>query len=103
MLEGGAKGEPGKYLERHSRGRGRMNKATRTLWLLPIPSTTSMPFTDFQKTSGKLLIGLEECQEVSISVDTNCLRLTTLDTNWTAPSQVVGVALRGPPCVRIKI
>jgi len=33
---GGAKGEPGKYLERHSRGRGRIPKATRTLWLVAL-------------------------------------------------------------------
>src|ERR1043165_2921076 len=33
---GGAKGEPGKYLERHSRGRGRITKATRTLWLVAL-------------------------------------------------------------------
>src|ERR1043166_4825997 len=36
LTKGGAKGEPGKYLERHSRGRGRITKATRTLWLVAL-------------------------------------------------------------------
>src|SRR5690242_17945519 len=36
LATGGAKGEPGKYLERHSRGRGRITKATRTLWLVAL-------------------------------------------------------------------
>ena len=75
---GGAKGEPGKYLERHSRGRGHINKATRTLWRLLSTITTAMPSLNFSKTSVK---SNDPSVEPSTSVNKrrhDCLPLFTL-------------------------
>src|SRR5690242_2398578 len=74
---GGAKGEPGKYLERHSRGRGRMNKATRTLWLIALPFTTAMPFPPFSKTPAKTGHFLIHTSKVCTVEDRDCLPMTT--------------------------
>ena len=50
------KGSRGNNLERHSRGRGRMTKATRTLWLVVLASTTAMPLPECQKCQQKPLV-----------------------------------------------
>src|ERR1044072_4566985 len=74
---GGAKGEPGKYLERHSRGRGRMNKATRTLWLVTLCFTTRMPCPQFSKTPAKIGHFLIHTPKVCTAEDSGCLPPTT--------------------------
>ena len=59
LAKGGAKGEPGKYLERHSRGRGQITKATRTLWRVALAYTTAMPLVHSSNICGKTTDGLE--------------------------------------------
>src|ERR1044072_1421407 len=88
---GGAKGEPGKYLERHSRGRGRMNKATRTLWLIALSFTTPVPFPQFSKTSAKAGHFLIHTTKVYTVEDSRCLPLTTpcdFPSGWLGPQFV---------------
>ena len=68
MPKGGAKGEPGKYLERHSRGRGQINKATRTLWRVAFTFTTAMPIPKTEKDAEKRLFGfrgVNKCAQAS--------------------------------------
>src|ERR1043165_4085965 len=75
---GGAKGEPGKYLERHSRGRGRISKATRTLWLVALTLYNRHAIARGSKSP----IKSERCRTNGVSKceqsRTPCLRLTTL-------------------------
>src|SRR5215218_10101875 len=72
-LRGVPKGSRGKYLERHSRGRGHVNKATRTLWRLHFtvqPPCHSSFFKNTSKTADRLC-------DVSTSVDSRARRLCT--------------------------
>ena len=93
---GGAKGEPGKYLERHSRGRGRMNKATRTLWLVVLCFTTAMPCPPFSKTPAKTDHFLLHTSKVCTVEDTDCLPPTTPNVRLQEQKAGAGVLLPMP-------
>lgn len=74
---GGAKGEPGKYLERHSRGRGRINKATRTLWLVALGQYNRYAIAPFSKTPTKVTGPVQTQPESVNSRGHWCLPVTT--------------------------
>jgi len=59
LAKGGAKGEPGKYLERHSRGRGRITKATRTLWRVALSQYNRHAIAPYSKNPRKLTDGVQ--------------------------------------------
>src|SRR5262245_5910162 len=75
---GGAKGEPGKYLERHSRGRGRIPKATRTLWLVGLSQynrhATAPLFKNLNKSERSRTDQARKCEQSRTPVSTTGVR-----------------------------
>jgi len=67
---GEPKGSRDNNLERHSRGRGLMTKATRTLWRLPSDITTTMPPTTLANFLGKSQKAKYASAQVSTNGDT---------------------------------
>src|SRR5690349_16442709 len=73
LATGGAKGEPGKYLERHSRGRGRITKATRTRWLVALRQYNRHAIAPLFKNPPKLTDAVQTQPECVNSRGHGCL------------------------------
>ena len=74
---GGAKGEPGKIPRAAFEGARTIIKATRTLWLVVLSSTTAMPCPQFSKTPAKIGHFLIHTPKVCTTEDSRCLPPTT--------------------------